>query len=275
MKCLITGASGFLGRHLRRALLSQNEDVLVLDEGTDIRDFTSVYEKMEGVHTVFHLAACAELSACKKDVKKAMDTNIMGTLNCLLAAKEAEVNKFVFASSVYAAGDKGSFYGVSKRAAEDLCKAFFREYGLPYVILRYGSLYGSDSNDWNMVYRLCKTLLDGNKFSFWGTGEEIREYIYIQDAVRCTIRAAMCSLYNNSTLLITGLQRMRIRELFDLVQEMVGVEGMIEYTYNDTEHYKLTPYTYSIRDFPQRLVMDNFTDINDGLHACLSDIGGR
>ena len=278
MKCLITGASGFLGRHLKRALTAQGEDVVVFGDGVDVRNYHDVYKYMEGIDTVFHLAAKAEISYCKDDVMTAMDVNLMGTLNCLLAAKENRVNRFIFASSVYATGDKGSFYGVSKRACEDLCKTFFKEYGLPYVILRYGSLYGTDSNEWNMIYRLCKALVNNKKFSFWGTGEEVREYINIDDAVRCTIRAAMpidYPSYTNKTLLVTGLQRMRIKEMFDLVQEMLGVENMIEYSPGDKTHYKSTPYVYDKNDLPQRIVMDNFIDINDGLYACLSELGGK
>ena len=186
MKALVTGGSGFLGRYLVKELLRQNFDVLVYDLETppdvfrenrlssnrlelingDILDYNSIESATQGCGVVFHTAALADLDKAKSAPRQTMQVNVVGTANCLEAAKNAGVERFLFASSVYTAGKWGSFYRISKQAGESLCKTFFEEYGLRYTILRYGSLYGREANHWNFIYSVCKELLTKGEFTY-------------------------------------------------------------------------------------------------------------
>jgi UDP-glucose 4-epimerase len=168
MKSLVTGGKGFLGHHIVRELLKNNIETVLLDNSPstipienngnlkcvtgDILDSDILLEAMDGCDVVFHTAALANLDVARKKPVETMEINVVGTAKCLQAAAETGVKRFLFASSIYTAGNWGSFYRVSKQAGESLCKTFYEEYGIEYTILRYGSLYGREANHWNFIY---------------------------------------------------------------------------------------------------------------------------
>lgn len=283
-RTLVTGAAGFLGSYLLEGLAAGGDIVLALDRHLpqvshpgitpvvgDVADQQLLGELMDGVQEVYHLAAVAEIAESKKDPLATLDTNIMGTARCLHVAQNAGVERFIFASSVYVGGTMGSFYGVSKKVGETLCRTFAAEYGLPYTICRYGSLYGRRANRWNMIYRLCRSMVQGRQFEFWGNGEEIREFIHIRDAARETVRVARDPAFVNTAVLITGHQRMKIRDFFAMLEEIVGRKGMVICRDEQNhQHYKITPYCFS-PEMPFRINMGSFIDISEGILDCLKE----
>lgn len=160
MKALVTGGAGFVGHYLVKELLKNGIETVVFDISDrdadnfdhnrfqtpicikgDILDFNQLMTAMKGCNLVFHTAAIADIDEARKDPQKTIRVNVEGTVNCLEAAKLNNVQRFLYASSVYASGNRGSFYRVSKQSGESLCKTYYEEFGLQYTILRYGSLY--------------------------------------------------------------------------------------------------------------------------------------
>ncbi|MBU0595766.1 SDR family NAD(P)-dependent oxidoreductase, partial [Candidatus Bipolaricaulota bacterium] len=173
-RILVTGGAGFIGSNLVRALLDSGANVRVIDnfatgkrenlievgseidliEG-DIRDLATVKRAMEGVGVVLHQAALASVPRSVKDPIASNEVNVTGTLNVLVAAKDAGVRRVVYASSSSAYGenpelpkhegmpaDPLSPYAVSKLTAEQYCRVFYRVYGLETVALRYFNVFG-------------------------------------------------------------------------------------------------------------------------------------
>jgi UDP-glucose 4-epimerase len=294
MKALVTGGSGFLGHHIIKELLKRGIATVSYDiedfrqytsEDSDIPEsplFTPVKGNildldrltgaMEGCDIVFHTAAIADIDEARHMPIKAMEVNVVGTAKCLEAARKNNVARFMYASSAYTAGNRGSFYRVSKQAGESLCKTFADEYGMKYSILRYGSLYGRESNQWNFIYTMCKALLTTGEFTYVSSPDSEREYIHILDASRETVRIAMSDEFVNKAVLITGHQRMKVKELFFMIQEILGREIKIHYIpHEQSRHYVMTPYSFEA-DVPVRVNLSSYVDISEGILDCLKTV---
>ncbi|EHQ36866.1 NAD-dependent epimerase/dehydratase family protein [Methanoplanus limicola] len=297
MKALVTGGKGFLGRHIVNELLKQNIETVTYDiieeqeenysnnnrennndnnlltyvKG-DILDKSGLKKAMEGCDLVFHTAAIADINIVRNIPEKTMEINVLGTTRCLQAARECGVKRFLFASSVYSAGNHGSFYSVSKKAGESLCKTYYEEFGLEYTILRYGSLYGTEANHWNFIYGLCKQLLLTGKYTYTSSPDSLREYINILDASRESVRIAREQQFANTVVMLAGHQRMMVKELFKMIEEIIGKDISIKYekTANNS-HYVVTPYSYE-SDVPIRINLPTYVDISEGILECLKAV---
>jgi len=291
MKVLVTGGSGFLGSYIVKELVKNKIDAVVYDKivpkninGSlkdsgyfsfvkgDVLDYDALYDAMKLCDIVIHTAAIANLDKARTLPIKTMQVNVVGTVNCLEAARNLGVKRFLYASSVYTAGKWGSFYRISKQAGESLCKTFHEEFGLEYTIVRYGSLYGRDANGWNPIYNVLKALLTTNEYTYISSEDAVREYIHIFDAARETVRIAQLPHFANKAVLITGHQRIKVEELFSMIEEMLGKKIVIHYTPAEQhKHYVMTPYSFQA-DIPERVNLSTYVDITEGLLDCLREI---
>jgi UDP-glucose 4-epimerase len=291
MKALVTGGSGFLGHHLVKELLKNRIETIVYDicesEGIlddantgslcsfvkgDVLDADCITAAMKGCDIVFHTAAIADVDQARRVPRTTMEVNVIGTTNCLDAARANGVKRFLFASTVYVSGNRGSFYRLSKQTCESLCKTYHQEFGLEYTVLRYGSLYGREPNHWNFIYGVCKSLLTTGEFTYSSSPDAVREYIHINDASRETIRIAGDARFANKAVLITGHQRMKMKEFFDMMQEILGRKITIRYApVNGHPHYVITPYSFEI-DVPVRINLSTYVDISEGILDCLKEV---
>jgi UDP-glucose 4-epimerase len=290
VKAFVTGGSGFLGRYIAKELLVRGFETVIYDKFLpdprflnhdlaekasfvqgDILERERLGEAMEGADLVFHTAAIAEIDKSRLIPVTTMEVNVLGTTHCLQAALDCGVDRFLFASSVYVSGGRGSFYRISKQAGESLCKSYQNEFGLEYTILRYGSLYGREANHWNFIYTVCRELLTTGKFHYTSSPEALREYIHIQDAARETVRIALDAAYANKVVLITGHQRMKMREFFDMVEEILGRKITVTYADSQQSHYIRTPYSF-IPDVPLRINLSTYVDISEGILDCLKEV---
>lgn len=284
-KALVTGGRGFLGHHIVDRLLAEGVEVVVYDkEGADgryredkkvlhyygdILDSYSLGLAMKGCDVVFHNAAIADIEEAAENPGRTMETNVVGTAKCLEVAVGCGVKRLVYASSVYTMGNRGSFYRISKQAGESMCRSFYEEFGLPYTIVKYGSLYGHEANHWNFIYRVCKELLEKGEFCYTSSPDALREFIHVTDAARETVRISVDSNFENKSVLITGHTRMRMKEFFDMVEEMIGVPVEIKYTEPEKRrHYVYTPYSFD-PDVPVRINMPSYIDITEGILDCI------
>lgn len=289
MKAIVTGGSGFLGKNIVRELIKRDIDTISYDkikpqnnefynnnsfsyiEG-DILDYELLKSTIKDCDYVFHTAALANIDESGKKPRNTIETNILGTFNCLESSKNNGVKKFLFASSVYTSGNKGSFYRVTKKTGEMLCKLYYEEYNLDYTILKYGSLYGSESNHWNPIYLICRDILTTGHCYYGNSPDAVREYIHILDAARETVNIALNNNYNNHTVLISGHQRIKIKELFGMIEEILGKSIKVEYGFKkDNTHYTLTPYSFD-EDVPLRINLLNYVDISEGIVDCLRSV---
>ena len=179
---------------------------------------------------------------------------------------------FVYASSAYACSESGSFYGISKLATEKIVEEYQNLYGLDYTILRYGSLYGERADHHNGVYRLLRQALESGEILHRGDGEEMREYIHARDAAKLSADILMLDEYRNQHLMITGLERMKQKDLLKMIQEMIPNQVSIKMTEKHyTGHYEVTPYSFHPR-VARKLVANPFIDLGQGLLECMRRI---
>ncbi|MDD5434871.1 MAG: NAD(P)-dependent oxidoreductase, partial [Nitrospira sp.] len=195
MKVAVFGGTGFLGSHVADVLteaghhvvicdimpspyLQSSQDMIVLD----ILDQEAVGKAIRGCDIVYNFAGISDIDEASQRPIDSIRINILGNSLLLDACRKAKVKRFIFASTLYVYSKAGSFYRSTKQACELLIENYFEIYGLPYTILRYGSLYGPRSDNRNFIYRTIKQALATGKILREGDGEEIREYIHVYDA---------------------------------------------------------------------------------------------
>jgi nucleoside-diphosphate-sugar epimerase len=226
MKCLVTGAAGFIGSHLCERLLLSGHAVVGIDAfipyypravkeanvaglrshpgftlfANDLRD-ADLAPSLDGVEAVFHLAAMPGLPRSWTDFGLYESCNVAATQRLLEAARRTPtIRRFVYASTSsvygrYGSGDEtlptrpSSPYGVTKLAAEHLCRAYAEEHGLPVVVLRYFSVYGPRQRPDMGYHKFISALLHGDEITVFGDGLQTRGNTYIDDCTAATVAA--------------------------------------------------------------------------------------
>ena len=284
MKVIVFGGSGFLGSHVADALSNAGHQVTIFDVQHspylredqkmivgDILDEGAVSRAITGQEAVYHLAGIADIDECARRPVDTVRYNVLGTVILLEASRNAGIKRFVFAGSVYVYSESGSFYRSSKQACELFIENYHRLYALPYTIVRYGSLYGERSDERNSIYRIIKEALSTGKIIYRGTGEELREYIHVQDAAQSSVTILQPE-FENQHILLTGNQTMRYHDLLEMVREMLGGRVTIEYLPKTSDtHYTITPYNFSPR-LGKKLVSNPHIDMGQGLLSCMHEI---
>lgn len=263
MVYLVTGGAGFIGSNLAEALVAQGGTVRVLDnfsagkrenlrfpgsekveiiEG-DIRDSETCRAALKGVEIVFHEAALGSVPRSIEDPPTTHDVNITGTLNMLVAARDARVKRFVFASSSSVYGDKAgsggeectakneamkteplSPYGISKLAAEEYCRIFCPLYGLETVSLRYFNVFGPRQSHLSeyaaVIPRFIEALLGGRRPTVYGDGGQSRDFTFVRDVVNANLLAARVPGIGGEVLNVACSRRY---SLLDLLGELRSI----------------------------------------------------
>lgn len=222
-RVLVTGGAGFVGGALVRDLIDAGARVTVLDDQFtgrlevvpssaqlvtgSVEDAALVRELVADASVVFHLAA-RNIIASTKDPRSDFSTNIGGTLNVLLAARESRVDRVVYTGSTSIYGNPRSIpineddhvvplspYAVSKLGGEHYCLAFYESYGTPVAIVRYSNVYGigqrPDNPYCGVVSKFFDAAYAGRPLQVHGDGEQTRDFTYIDDAVSATLLAAI------------------------------------------------------------------------------------
>jgi nucleoside-diphosphate-sugar epimerase len=260
LKALVTGGGGFIGSHLARRLLRDGYEVRVLDnfasgrrenlfdiwddielvEG-DIQSYERVHNAVRGCHVIGHLAALPSVPRSVQDPLTSNATNVTGTLNVLLAARDAGIGRLVYASSssVYGASPDLpkreeqptlpiSPYAVAKLAGESYCRAFNEVFGLETVSLRFFNVFGPGQDPLSqyaaVIPRFITTLLEGRSPTIYGDGEQSRDFTYV-DNVLDGITLALGTPGNGGQVfnLATG-HGVTLNQLFRQLAEIIGSE---------------------------------------------------
>ena len=222
---LVTGGAGFIGSNLVLELLRRGRRVRMLDDLStglpanlepviddvemmegDVRDPDSVGRAVRGSHVVFHQAAIPSVVRSVADPVASHAVNATGTLNVLVAARDARVERVVYASSAAVYGNAGTLplredmptrpaspYGASKLAGERYLESFTRTYGLPTVALRYLNVFGPHQNPKSdyaaAIPRFISCAFSGDAPTVFGDGEQARDFVFVEDVVRANMLA--------------------------------------------------------------------------------------
>ena len=273
MNILVTGGAGFIGSHLVRRLLAKGEKVTALDNlSTGLAEnlppeaeFIEMDILDEGLKKVVaagafdaivHLAAQTMVDVSIKDPLFDAQTNLLGTVRVLEAARAANVKRVIFASTAAVYGDVKeddlpvreaqptepmSFYGLSKLAVEKYLDMYHAVYGLEYVILRFANVYGErqgDGGEGGVISIFAKAMAEGRDITIYGDGEQTRDFVYAGDIAEGIVAALQTeevnAAYNLSTQTETSL-----RELVSLLSEICGREIVPKYgSERDGDIYK-------------------------------------
>ena len=262
IKVVVTGGAGFIGSNLVDRLIGQEYQVSIIDNLStgklpniqsvidsgkvefskgSITNLSLLKKVFSGAKYVFHQAALPSVPRSVKDPKKSHDMNITGTLNVLIAARDAKVKKVIYASSSSVYGDTPTLpkkeemapnpmspYAVSKLAGEYYCKVFNTIYDLKTVCLRYFNVYGPRQNH-NSPYAAVIPLffrkaIAGKPPIIFGDGEQSRDFTFVMDVVDANIQAAesdATGIFN-----LGNSQRVTINQLARLIINLTGNEKM-------------------------------------------------
>lgn len=257
---LVTGGAGFIGSHIAETLVKRGDSVRVLDDLStgktenlagiaggiefiegDIRDLETCRRAVQGVVTVFHEAALASVVRSVADPLLNDAINVRGTLNMLVAAKDAGVRSFVLASSSAVYGDDPALakvegregkplspYGVSKLVDEKYSQVFHVLHGMNAVALRYFNVFGprqDPSSEYSAVIPLFITkMLRGERPTIYGDGEQSRDFIFVGDVVRANLAAAASAPAAGDVLNVACGLGTTVNGLLDAVNDILGTK---------------------------------------------------
>src|SRR5215813_11350456 len=264
---LITGAAGFIGSSLARALVERGDDVRGIDNlatgsrenlsglldkidfrEADILDTEAMRQACEGVDYVLHQAAIPSVPKSILDPLRSNQANVDGTVNVLVAARDAKVKRLVYAASSSAYGDTPvlpkhedmrpnpiSPYAVAKLTGEYYMTSFYRCYGLETVCLRYFNIFGPRQDPTSpysgVLAKFITQMLRGEQPTINGDGEQSRDFTYIDNTVEANLLACTAPAQKAAGQMFnvaTG-RRVTLNETFKILQDLTGYKGQPKY----------------------------------------------
>ncbi len=256
-KVLVVGGAGFIGSHLVAELVKQDYDVHVLDNLSggkrekvdskatlhvlDICQLEAIKPVFVGVDTVFHLAALPRVPYSIEHPVETNEVNVSGTVNVLVAAKDAGVRRVVYSASSSAYGDQDTLplvenmearpkspYGLQKYIGEMYAKVFNEVYGLGTVCLRYFNVYGpgysADSPYSLVIGKFLEQRKRGEAMTIMGDGLQTRDFTHVRDVVEANLLAMTSDKVGNGEVMNIGAGN---NQSIKVIAEMIG--GPIEY----------------------------------------------
>ncbi len=263
---LVTGAAGFIGSSLAAALLARGERVRGLDnfatgkrenleripgmeliEG-DVADLATARAACRGIEVIFHEAAIPSVPRSVADPIGSNQANVVGTVNLLVAAQEAGVQRIVYAASSSAYGNNPSLpkredflpaplspYAVAKLAGEHYLAAFHAVHGMTTVSLRYFNVFGPHQDAASayaaVLAKFINAMLDGEPPQVHGDGEQSRDFTYIDNVVAGNLLAAAApaAAVAGQVINVATGTRITLNQVLELLRPMLGYQGEVRY----------------------------------------------
>ena len=284
-KVLVVGGSGYLGSHVADQLSQEGYAVHIFDKVEsnwiseeqdntvgDLLDQGLINSLVSKSDFVYHFASIADISEANLDPIETVKQNILGTTYLLDACSKANVERFVFASSLYVYSKYGGFYRSTKQASEFLIEDYQKFKGLDYTILRFGSLYGPRANKFNWVHNAIWQALTSGKIHRQGNGEEVRDYIHVIDAARASVEILDKS-FKNKSILVTGTPSIKVKDLMLMIKSILGDKISLEFKADEKleEHYGLTPYSFRPK-IAEKYIPNVHIDLGQGLLDTIFDV---
>jgi len=266
-KYLITGAAGFIGSSLARAVLERGDEVRAFDNlstghreniseilgqidfrQADVLDGDTLHDACRGVDYVLHQAAIPSVPKSVLDPLGSNAANLDATVNLLIAARDAKVKRVIFAASSSAYGDTPTLpkcedmfpspispYAVAKLASEYYLTSFYRCYGLETVSLRYFNIFGPRQDPTSpysgVLARFITQMLAGEQPTILGDGKQSRDFTYIDNAVHANLLAcaAPSSQVAGKVFNVATGRRVDLNETFVVLKQIIGYRGEAAY----------------------------------------------
>ncbi|MEF2977450.1 NAD-dependent epimerase/dehydratase family protein [Subtercola sp. YIM 133946] len=261
MRYLVTGVAGFVGSNIARSLLMNGHEVVGIDAMTDYYDvaikrrnlaslqvdyFTFVEDDLnsadvesllDGVDVIFHQAGQPGVrKSWGRDFDIYTEANVNATQKLLEGARNASgLKRLVYASSSSIYGDAESFptketdrpaplspYGVTKLAAEHMCTLYAKNFGLPTVSLRYFTVYGPGQRPDMAFTRFVKSVVRDEEITVFGSGEQIRDFTFIDDVVQANLLAGGSDCEPGSVFNVAGGSSVSVNDVLDILAELNG-----------------------------------------------------
>jgi UDP-glucose 4-epimerase len=257
-RVLVTGGCGFIGSHLVAALVERGDAVRVLDDLSsgarasladvaahveihegDVRDLDAVRRAVAGVEYVLHEAALVSVPRSLEAPLLTHATDATGTLNVLVAAREAGARRVLYAASAAAYGDDPTLpkredqapqplspYAAAKLTGEHYCAAFAHGYGLETVVLRYFNVYGPRQDPRSpyagVISRFIAALLRGEPPTIYGDGSQSRDFVYVDDVVAANLLALETPAATGVPINVASGQRHSLLDLVATLNKVLG-----------------------------------------------------
>ncbi|HDI12794.1 MAG: UDP-glucose 4-epimerase [Hadesarchaea archaeon] len=255
---LVTGVAGFIGSHLAERLRSMGLGVTGIDNFSngyeenltalkedmdfklirgDILNPNDLSKACEGVDSIFHMAAQSSVARSTEDPIHDFELNTIGMLNVLECARKADIETILFASSSTVYGEAPvptpeehplrpiSNYGASKAAAEAYCHSYSSLYGLRTASLRYYNIYGPRSRKGVMFDLLQKLRKDCHRLEVLGTGEQKKDYLYVEDVIDATLLVSSSGKLKGEAYNIGSGESHTVKELVDHILRNLGLNS--------------------------------------------------
>src|SRR5713101_4029734 len=264
---LVTGVAGFIGSTLAHAVLAQGGGVVGLDNFStgnhenlagvldriefheaDLLDLDALHQACRGVDYVLHEAAIPSVPRSVKDPLESNRANVDGTLNLLVAARDAKVKRVVYAASSSAYGDTPTLpkredmlpypispYATAKLASEYYMTSFYRCYGLETVCLRYFNVFGPRQDPASpysgVLAKFITQMLRGEQPTIFGDGTQSRDFTYVDNVVEANLLAckAPASQAAGQVFNVATGMRVDLNETFQLLKKIIGYKGDVKY----------------------------------------------
>ncbi|KYC45393.1 MAG: UDP-galactose-4-epimerase [Candidatus Methanofastidiosum methylothiophilum] len=265
-KIVVTGGAGFIGSNIVHDIYEGNEVTVIDDLSTgnleniiglvekesikqvkgSITDLKLLQETFSDADFVLHQAAIPSVPRSIKNPIATNKANIDGTLNVLVAARDCNVEKVVFASSSSVYGDTPTLpkienmcpsplspYAITKLCGENYCRIFYEIYGLRTTSLRYFNVYGPMQNPKSeyaaVVPKFISSTIRGNPIEIYGDGEQTRDFTFVEDVVNANLLSCVSKKSDGKILNIAGGKRISINELALKIMKILGKEVEIIY----------------------------------------------
>jgi nucleoside-diphosphate-sugar epimerase len=309
VRVLVTGGAGFIGSHLARRLMERGASVRIIDnfatgrrenlavldgeveviEG-DIQSSDRIHRAISGCDLVFHEAALPSVPRSIQDPLTSNATNVVGTLNVLLAARDHGVQRVIVASSssVYGANLKLpmheddptlpiSPYATAKLASENYTRSFHHVYGLETVVLRYFNVFGPRQDPGSeysaVIPRFIARLAAGEAPVIYGDGEQSRDFTYVDNVVAANLLAAEAPQAAGSVYNIACGEQTTLKRLLTELQTIIGTD--IAAAYAAPRAGEVRHSLADITKAREELGYEPSVGLSDGLrraaHSLLSD----
>jgi nucleoside-diphosphate-sugar epimerase len=298
MTYLVTGGAGFIGSHLVEELLRRGEQVRVVDnlvtgkranlahlrgveflEG-DLADLSVAHRAVKGIEVVLHQAAIPSVPRSVEDPVTSNRANVDGSLNLLVAARDAGVRRVVYAGSSSAYGDTPvlpkvesmptaplSPYALQKLVAEEYCRMFTRLYGLETVTTRYFNVFGprqDPSSPYSGVISLfVSALCAGRAPTIHGDGEQTRDFTYVANVVDGVLKASTAPGVSGEVINIATGGRISLNQLFRTIRDLVGAS--VEPVYAEPRRGDVRDSRADVEKARRLLGYDPTVSFDDGL----------
>ena len=299
MRYVVTGGAGFIGSNTVDELVRRGESVVVLDDLSagkednlseirnkitfikgSINDLEAVRRAMHEADFVLHLAARTSVPRSVKDPLETNKVNIEGTLNVLVAARDAKVKRVVLAASSSAYGETPTLpkvesmqpepispYGVTKYVGELYAQTFGKVYGLQNVSLRYFNVFGPRQDPGSpysgVLSKFCTAFLEGTEPVVFGDGEQTRDFTYIDNVVQANLLACEAPAASGRVINVGTGERISLNQTLELLREISG--NKLEAKYEPTREGDIRDSQADITSARELLGYEPTVNFSEGL----------